>query len=232
MILILARHGKPIYLRVHRTMKKALKTPNLLLQKGRNQAQEPKSHRCHLLNKYEKNNVATRIASLNLDSLTLSCLLTVSKQLEHINDSLKQFYDSLVPSELLFLTFSRNDLIANWIAKCEVSLIAWIFASDELVFAHAPHGSPCCRPCFIECLFNNAQCLWWSTGLSNARSAMLLSPINKASTWASKSVLFVYGIIIESMGLTWRSVCIQGILTVGYSPPYIYIMNSCWYSNI
>ena len=58
--LILPRRGKPVYLRVHRTTKKPLKTPNLLLQKGRNQAQEPKSHRCHLLNKSEKNNVATR----------------------------------------------------------------------------------------------------------------------------------------------------------------------------
>ena len=35
-------------------------------------------------------------------------------------------------------------------------------------------------------------------------------------------VLIVYRIVLESMGVTWCSVFIQGILTVGYSPPYIY----------
>ena len=46
--------GKPVYLRVHWTVKKPLKTPNLLLlkEKRRNQVQEPKSCNCHLLNKY------------------------------------------------------------------------------------------------------------------------------------------------------------------------------------
>ena len=108
------------------------------------------------LNKSEKNNVTTHISSLNLDSITLSCLLTVSKQLERVSDSLKQFCDSLAlswgPSELLFLTCSRNDLVADRIAKCETFLIAWIFACNELVFARAHRGSSYSQSCFIVCL--------------------------------------------------------------------------------
>ena len=50
-----------------------------------------------VLNKSKKNNVTTHISSLNLDSITLSCLLTISKQLERISDSSKQFCDSLAP---------------------------------------------------------------------------------------------------------------------------------------
>ena len=73
-------------------------------RKKKNQAQERKSRRRHLLNKSEKNNMTTHILSLNIDSITLSSLLTVSKQLEHVNDLSKQFCDSLVPSKLLFLT--------------------------------------------------------------------------------------------------------------------------------
>ena len=84
-------------------------------------AQQQKSRRCHLLNKSDKNNVTTHISSLNLYSITM---LTISKQLEHVSDSSKQFCNSLAPSrepsELLFLTCTRNDLIA----KREVSLIA------------------------------------------------------------------------------------------------------------
>ena len=103
--------------------RKPLKTPNLLLQKRINQAQKQKSRRCHLLNKSKKNNVKTHISSLNLDSITLSCLLTISKQLERLSNSSKQFCDSLapsrVPSELLFLTCSGNDLVANRIARCD-----------------------------------------------------------------------------------------------------------------
>ena len=65
-----------------------------------------KSRRRHLLNKSKKNNVTTHISSLNLDSITM---LTVSKQLECVSNSSKQFCNSLAPSELLFLTCSRND---------------------------------------------------------------------------------------------------------------------------
>ena len=47
-------------------------------RKKKNQAQELKSRRCHLLNKSEKHNVTTHILSLNIDSIMLSSLLTVS----------------------------------------------------------------------------------------------------------------------------------------------------------
>ena len=73
-------------------------------RKKQNQLEEPKSRRRHVLNKSEKNNVKAHISSLSEDSTTLHCLLNVSKQLEHVNDSLKQFCDSLAPSNLLFLT--------------------------------------------------------------------------------------------------------------------------------
>ena len=48
--------------------------------------------RHHLMNKSKKN-MTTHTSSLNLDSITLSCLLTVSKQLERVSDSWKQFCD-------------------------------------------------------------------------------------------------------------------------------------------
>ena len=80
------------------------------------------------LSLFTEKNVTTHISSLILDSITLSCFLTISKQLKRVRDSSKQFYNSLAPSrapsELLFLTCSRNDLIADRIAKCEASLIA------------------------------------------------------------------------------------------------------------
>ena len=93
--------------------------------------------------------VTTHISSLNQDSITISCLLTVSKQLERVSDLSKQFCNSLAPSKLLFLTCSGNDLVASRIAKCEASLIAWIFVCDDLVFTCVPCGSSYSRSCFI-----------------------------------------------------------------------------------
>ena len=183
-----------------------------------------KSHRCHLLNKSEKNNVTTNISSLNLDSITLSCLLTVSKQLECVSDSLKQFYDSLAPSwapsELLFLPVAETTSLPTespnvrrlWLLE-SLRATSWCLHTFLVVYLTLDLASSCV-------FFNNTQCLWWSTGCPMQGQQCCRHRLTGYLVF--ENVLIVYGIILESTDVTWCSVFIQGKLTVGYSPPYIY----------
>ena len=109
--------------------------------------QKPKSHHCHVLNKSEKNIVKTHISSLSKDSVMLSCLLNVSKQLEHVNNSSKQFCDSQATPDLLFLTKDLQETFVRIYG--EVSTVKEHYLQFQLtwLFTQALHRSSCLITC-------------------------------------------------------------------------------------
>ena len=122
---------------------------------------------------------------------------------------------SLPVTETTLLLTESSNLRCLWLLESCVR---------ELVFARSPHGPSCSRSCFI---------VWWWVSSLISRSAY--SEAQGCSMQGQQryrhlltgylifeTVLIVYGIILESTGVTWRSVFVQGIVRVGYSPPYIY----------
>ena len=81
-------------------------------------------------------------------------------------------------------TNNGNDLVAKRIGdifKCKASLIAWISHATNWCFkctaVRVRSSSSCILLNHVSSLIT--RWLWWSAGLSNARSAVLSSPIIK-----------------------------------------------------
>ena len=65
---------------------------------------EEKPRVWHVLNKVEKKHVVTHITTIKDEEITINSLSDAAQQLSIINDSLKNFCDSITPATSLFFT--------------------------------------------------------------------------------------------------------------------------------
>ena len=116
-------------------------------------------------------NMTTYISSLNQDSITMSCFLTVSKQLERVSDLSK--LTRAIQVAVSDLQRKRS--------RCQQNRQMWGI-SDCLNFRVGRVGV-CTRSSWFILLsillqrvssFNNVQCLWWSTGLSQCKVSSVI----------------------------------------------------------
>ena len=120
-------------------------------------------------------------------------------------------------------TCSENDFVANRIAKFVVSLIAWIscvksWCLHTLLMVHLASSHDDGSVSSLLVINHSAYSETQGCSMQGQQCYRHLL----TSYLIFETVLIVYGIILKSTGVTWRSVFVQGIVRVGYSPPCIY----------
>ena len=127
------------------------------------------------------------------------------------------------------LTESPNSRRLWLFESCVRLTSCWV---AELVLARSPHGPSC----FIA--WRRVSSLISRSAYSEAQGCLMQGQQRYRHLLTGylifRTVLIVYGIILESMGGTWRSVFVHGIVRVGYSPPYVYyeLLYICIYKYI
>ena len=88
-------------------------------QSNRQGGEKQKTHLHHVLNKSEKKHVANHVTTINVEEIMLKSLSDAAKrQLSTINDSLKNFCDSITPATLVFFTQHLKESFVSLYNEC------------------------------------------------------------------------------------------------------------------